>query len=85
MVKLNELPGVLLTLVLVGAIGAAGLLTLTSLQSSLTVNGSAYNATGNAITAISNVFTNLGTVGTIVGVVVIIAVVIGAFAFGQKR
>ena len=57
---------------------------LSSVQTSQTTNGFAYNATANGLTGITNLAAQSGTIGTILGAVIIIGLLLGAFVMGRK-
>jgi len=83
MVALNEVPGVVMTLVLIGLILGAGALALSKFSDTLTAGSAAKYAVDNATAGIGNLSTQLPTVGTIIGVAIIIVVVLAAFAWGM--
>jgi len=84
MVGLNNVPSVVMSFVLIGLFLGAGALALSKFSDSLAA-GAAKNAVGNATLGIGAIAEQLPTIGVIVAVSVIIAVVLGAFAFGGKN
>jgi len=93
--QLNQLPGAIITLVLVAMIGAAGALALTEFQDDVGCGGTgcvlanstsvAFNVTHNGLVGTDNVTSFLDTIGTIIAVAALIGIVIGAFAFFGRR
>lgn len=71
----------ILTLVVVALVTAAGAVGLNSFQTSQTTNGYAYNITGQGLASLHNFSLQMPTIGTMVGVGLILAVVIGVFAY----
>lgn len=84
MVNLNQIPGMVMILVMAGLIFGAGLLALTEFDASLTAGSEADQAVDNMTRSIGNFAKQMPTVGTILGVAVIIMVVVGAFMFGGR-
>ena len=63
----------------------AGFLVLDGLDSDLTANSYAANASSNLQAGMDNITGYASTWGTIIGVAVLLAIVIGGFAFGRGR
>lgn len=83
--NLGDLPNTVLTLVFVAVIFVAGFLVLSGLDADLTANSYAANASSAIQEGMDNVTDYAGTWGTIIGVAVLLAIVIGGFAFGRGR
>lgn len=83
MVALNQVPGVVMTLVLIGLIIGAGALALSQFSSTLTAGSAAKFAVDNATDSLTQLSKQLPTVGVIIGVAIIIVVVLAAFAWGM--
>lgn len=82
-VGINNLPGLIMSLVVVGVILVAGFLAMSQLQSSDTieVDSAAYNATGDVITALQIIPDNL----EVIVLMVVLAIIIGVvFLFGMS-
>ena len=82
--RLQDAPGVVMLLVMIGLILGAGLLALDAFDDTLTAGSDAAVAVGNTSEGIANLSEQLPTVGTIIGVALIIVVVVAAFAFGGR-
>lgn len=83
--RLSDLPNTTLTLVFVAVIFVAGFLVLNGLDGDLTANSYAANASSAIQEGMDNVTDYAGTWGTIIGVAVLLAIVVGGFAFGRGR
>lgn len=82
---MGMLQSITLGIVITAIIGVVGLQVLTSVQSTQTVNGTAYNATTDAIEGIGQIFTNFGLVGLIAGLAVVLGVLFVALRGGDSR
>jgi hypothetical protein len=89
--KLGEIQGYVMLLVLTGLILGAGVLALESMRGGYLVGpiggsntSNAFNAINNATGAITNLSQQIPVVGTLIGVSVIIVVVLMAFSFGGR-
>jgi hypothetical protein len=58
---------------------------LTGVQSGQTAQSVAANATGAGLTGIANLAGQSGTIGTILGAVIILGLLMGAFAIGNRQ
>ena len=83
--RLGDLPNTALLLVFVAVIFVAGFLVLDGLDDDLTADSYAANASANIQEGMDNVTNYAATWGTIIGVAVLLAIVIGGFAFGRGR
>lgn len=72
-------------MVVIAAVFVAGFLVLSGLQSDLTAGTSAYNATTEVTTGLTNIVSYAPTWGTIIGVAILLAIIVGGFAFGRSR
>lgn len=80
--KLNSVVGLGLTTLLIAIV--AIILTAFQADTSVTANGSAYNAIGDALTMITNVTTRLGLVGTMIGFGLVILAALVIFAVSRR-
>lgn len=83
--SLEQVPAVIMAMVLAAAIFVAGFLVIDGLDDDLTANSYAANATANVAESLDNVSGYLPVVGTIIGVALILGVVIAGFYFGRSR
>lgn len=84
-ITFGNAPSIILLFVVVILISAAGAVGLTSFRDSQTANGYAYNVSQNGLSGLNNFGIQMPTVGTMLGVGLILAVVIGVFAFFARR
>ena len=84
MVGLSDLPTIAITFTLVAALFVAGFLVVDGLGDS-TTDAAATSAVLNVTEGMSNIVEYAPIWGTIVGVAVLLAIVIGGFAFGRKK
>jgi hypothetical protein len=84
-ISFGNAPTLILLLVVIALITAAGAVGLTSFQSSQTANGYSANISGFGLSALNNFSLQLPTTGTMLGVGLILVVVIGVFAYFAKR
>lgn len=78
--RLGDMQGVVLVLVVAAIVLGLGLTVLNSFQGALTANTTAYNATGDTITAIGSLgSTWYSIIVTVVASVIILGLVINAF------
>lgn len=78
--RLGDMQGVVLVLVVAAIVLGLGLTVLASFQDALTVNTTAYNSTGDTITAIGTLgSTWYSIIVTVVASVIILGLVINAF------
>jgi hypothetical protein len=82
---LEQIPSVVMTLVLAAAIFVAGFLVTDGLDDDLAANSYAANATDAIDEGMYNVTEYIPTLGTIIGVALILGVVIAGFYFGRTR
>jgi len=80
MAGIEQATGWIITLVMAGMIGGAGVIALNAFQGSTTAGSDAYNTIGNFTGAVLNLAKQLPTVGTIMGVSFILLIVVGVFA-----
>ena len=83
-VSFQEMPNMILTLVIVGGLALGGFVTWQALADS-TSNTDATAFLGNITLMFTNLGTQLPTIGTIIGVGLLIAVVVGAFVIGRNK
>jgi hypothetical protein len=90
---LNQAPGWVISLVIIGMLVGTGLYAITSFQNSSAIDpngyhnassGAAWLAVNNASSGIASFSTQLPTIGVILGIVILVGVVLMAFG-GQKR
>lgn len=86
MVRLQDMPGIMIIFVLIALIGASGAIALSEFQNSdaVAVDSYAANITENGLIGIDNTTSFLGTQGTIIAVVALIGIVIAGFAFKRN-
>ena len=84
-ISFGNAPTLILLLVVIALITAAGAVGLTSFQSSQTTSGFSYNISGQGLSSLNNFSLQMPTVGTMLGVGLILVVVIGVFAHFAKR
>jgi len=72
--------GWIITLVMAGMIGGAGVIALNAFLGSTSAGTPAYNTIDNFTTAVLNLAKQMPTVGTIMGVSFILLIVVGVFA-----
>ena len=87
-VSFASAPVMVMSLVLMGLVAAAGIIALVAFKSTNSTDATANTSIGYAITGISNFTAQLGTVGTMIGVGLILVVILGVFgmaAFGRGR
>jgi len=85
MVALNEVPNVVMLLVISGMVLGAGILALSQFSATLGVNTTEKATVGNATLGLGNLAGQLPTVGTIIGVAIILVVVLAAFSYGRGQ
>ena len=83
--RLGDVPTTALTFVFVAVIIVAGFLVLTGLDTDLAANSYAANASSKMQAGLDNITDYASTWGTIVGVAVLLAIVVGGFAFGRGK
>lgn len=84
-ITFNNAPTLVLLVVVAILITAAGAVGVQSFQDSQTAGSYAANISGDGLSSLDNFSTQLPTVGTMLGVGLILAVVIGVFAFFARR
>lgn len=84
MAGLGDLPGIAMTLVMVGVIFVAGFLVLAGLEDS-TTDTDATNAINNISSGLTSVVEYAPTWGVIIGVAVLLSIVVGGFMFARGR
>lgn len=77
-------PSVVLALVLIGLVVAAGVISLAAFKSTSS-NAVANTTIDSSITGMSNLSAQLPTVGQMVGIALILTVILGVFAFGMAK
>ena len=82
---LEQVPAVIMALVLAAAIFVAGFLVVDGLDDDLTANSYAANATANIAEGMDNVSSYMPVIGTIIGVALILGVVIAGFYYGRTK
>jgi len=85
MVSLNEVPNVVMLLVISGMVLGAGALALSQFSGTLTAASTEKLAVANATLGLGNLAAQLPTVGTIIGVAIILVVVLAAFSYGRGK
>ena len=83
--RLGDVPQTALTLVFVAVILVAGFLVLTGLDTDLADDSYAQNASTKIQSGMDNITDYASTWGTIIGVAVLLAIVVGGFAFGRSK
>ncbi len=84
-IGMNSLISFAVLLVVASLVAGFGAQILTSIQSTMTADTSAYNATGAGITGIANMTGQFGNLGLIISAVVIIGLLVGGFmVFGNR-
>lgn len=83
--RLGDLPTTTLVLVFAAVVFVAGFLVLAGLDSDLTANSYAKNASTKIQSGMDNITDYASTWGTIIGVAVLLAIVLGGFAFYNRR
>lgn len=86
MQAIGEAPSWVISIVLVAAVGAVGLLILASLRNSsvFTAGGAEEIAINNSVSVISNFFALLPVLGTIAAAVLLIGAVVYLFVFRKQ-
>lgn len=82
-ITFGNAPSVVIALVLMGLVAAAGVISLVAFRSTSS-DATANTSINNAVTGIGNFTAQLGTVGTMVGIGLILLIVLGVFAFRGK-
>jgi hypothetical protein len=83
-IGLNNASAVIITLVVIGAVGAVGVLIVTELGTSLT--GDAALVIGNITETILNFFALMPVLGTVLAAVILLSAVVGiAFLVNRNR
>lgn len=83
-VALNELPNTIILMVVAGAVALVGFVVWQSLADS-TTNTDAGNFLANITAMFGNIGGQLPLVGTIIAFGLVLAIVLGAFAFSRNR
>lgn len=84
-ITFGSAPQIILLLVVTVLIVAAGAVGLTSFKGSQTTGGYAANITDQGLSGLNNFSIQIPTVGTMLGVGLILAVVIGVFAYFARK
>ena len=82
--QLAEMPGQVLTFVVVTIIVAVGGLVLGGIRDTLTVNTTEFNATADGLAGITKFSEFLPTIAIVLVSAILIAIVVGAFAFFRQ-
>lgn len=95
-ISFGNAPNVVIALVFLGLIAAAGVIAMSSMKNGITTAdygnsttqslfSTANDTLDNTISSISNFSSQLGTVGTMLGVGLLVVVVLAIFAFRMNR
>ena len=85
-VSFSNAPTMIISLVVMGLVAAAGLIGLAAFRSSYTGSSSMINTTiDNSISGVGNFTAQLPTVGTMLGIGLVLLIIVGVFAYGLMR
>ena len=86
MVRINEVPDIVMALGIGAVFGVVMLILLGNLQTTANLSGVSNDSVTNAIAGIGNIFAQYSLVGTIVGLAIIVGIVVVLWqSFGGRQ
>lgn len=83
--NLDQAPGMIIVLVVIGIVGAIGLSVITGVGSSFATDSAAANATNDIVSAVENFFALTPVLGTVLIAVILLAAVFFLYRWSTTR